>query len=145
MKFQRVYGGFQPQQFLLPEDKPTTPTLDQTSAKAVIDQIDGGFAECGSDRCRGHLKRALYNTISQVREGARPFIWFNGTFGDPEEWFQGLKQEYYMLEADDMLRPDDVVMIINYHGGFASTPEVTADQPDGATTATGMLYWLLHQ
>ncbi|HBR98066.1 MAG TPA: hypothetical protein DD979_11905, partial [Gammaproteobacteria bacterium] len=35
MKFQRVYGGFQPQQFLLPEDKPTTPTLDQTSAKAV--------------------------------------------------------------------------------------------------------------
>ena len=145
MKFKHVYGGFQPKQFLLPEDNPKEPTLDQTNARAVIDQIDGGFAECGSDRCRAHFQRALYSFIEQLREGDRPFIWFTGTFDDPEDWFKGMKQTYFRLEADDMLRPDDIVMLINYEGGFDSTPETSKKYPDGAPTATGMLYWLLHQ
>ena len=145
MKFQHVYGGFQPKQFLLPEDNPSEPTLDQTEASVVMDQIDGGFAECGSDRCRGHFKRALYNFIMQLREDSRPFIWFTGTFDEPDDWFKGMKQQYYMLESDDMLRPDDIVMLINYHGLFDSTPETTKDELDGAATATGILYWLLNQ
>jgi hypothetical protein len=36
-------------------------------------------------------------------------------------------------------------MVINYGGLYPAVPEVTAERPMGATTTTGMLYWLLHQ
>jgi hypothetical protein len=119
--------------------------VDQTAGKLVVEQIDGAFAECGSDVCKAHLKRALLDLIGRMHDKGLPFIWFNGTFGDPEEWFKGLKREYFMLEAEGALFPNDVVMIINYQGGFASTPETEPQSPDGAPTATGVLYWLMHQ
>ena len=149
MKFKHVYGGFQPQQFLLPQDFEDDPVLAQTGAAAVIDQIDGGFIECGSNRCRAHYKRAMYNGIEQIREGGRPFIWVAGANFEAhdtvEEYFKAYRQAYFRLEADDMLRPHDVVMFVNYNGLFPSTPEITDDHPGGAPTATGILYWLLQQ
>ena len=116
-----------------------------TAGKTVVEQIDGAFAECGSDTCRAHLKRALVDLIGRMHGRNRPFIWFTGTAGDSATWFKGLKREYFMLEAEGHLRPNDVVMVINYGGGFPPTPEVDAKNPDGALTATGALYWLLHQ
>ncbi len=48
-----------------------------------------------------------------------------------------------MLEAEKVLRPNDVVMIINYWGKMPKVPEANAQ---GQTLPTACaLHWLLHQ
>jgi hypothetical protein len=146
LRYQHLYGGFQPQQFMLAEDDPNAPTLAETEGKDLLSQMDGAFFECAADTCKAHLKRAIYNLIEPLHSNGRPFIWFNGT--RPEEplaWFKGMQRQYFMLESEGVFTPKDVVMIINYWGKLPSTPEVDAEHPEGALTATGMLYWLLHQ
>ena len=92
------------------------------------------------------MRRALLNAWNRTHEGDRPFIWFNGVgAGDHAEWFQATQNQYLMLEAHDVLRPDEVVMIINYSERLAHVPEVDPATGQPALTVTGMLYWLLPQ
>ncbi len=143
--FKRIYAGWQPFPFVLSSDPHDKQLIDNTDAEKVFNEAQGQFVECGGNACRAHLRRALLNAIRMTHTTDRPFIWFNGySDSDPAQWFQFTKNQYYMLEAEKVLRPNDVVMIINYWGKMPKVPEADA-RGEALPTATGTLYWLLHQ
>jgi hypothetical protein len=94
---------------------------------------------------------AVRHALKRTHERpGRPFIWFvQVTMVEPDEpsprWFQMLRNGYYLLEAEGVMQPHDIIMLINYGGKMQILPEV--DPETGAVPATlmGAFCWLLHQ
>ena len=59
-------------------------------------------------------------------------------------WLQTFQATYNHVASLGLWRPDDSIVIINYHGAHPSLPERL---PDGspANTTTGLAYWALQQ
>ena len=125
-----------------------------TTAETVFHQAAGAGVECNpglfAHDIAGH-GLAVRHLLRRVHQApGRTFIWFipvtliKANAPSPQ-WFQMLKNGYYLLEAGRMLQPNDILMIINYNGALTALPETDPATGAPAPTMTGALYWLLHQ
>ncbi len=157
MLFNRVYSGWQPLPFTMDNSTGAYP-LQGTEAEIPFNEGDGMFMESPfTHGSNGVSYEAFKNGILlNSKNRKKPFIWFmshstNVQENDlNDEFFQVLKNRYFKYEAERLLGPDDVIMIINYDKGdpalgMATVPEIDPATGKPATTLTGMLYWLLHQ
>ncbi len=125
-----------------------------TVAEKVFRQADGAGVECNpglfAHDIAGH-GLAVRHLLRRTHERpGRTFIWFIPVTlieaGKPSpKWFQMVKNGYYLLEAERVLQPNDILMIINYNGALTTLPETDPETGAPAPTMTGALFWLLHQ
>lgn len=125
-----------------------------TIAETVFHQADGAGVECHpglfAHNVAGH-GLAVRHLLRRTHEApGRTFIWFIPVTlvkaGQPSpKWCQMVRNAYYLLEAERVLRPNDILMVINYHGALTALPETDPATGAPAATMTGALYWLLNQ
>ena len=122
--------------------------LWNTPAEQVFRQADGVGVECNpglfAHNIVGHGAAVRYALARTHDRPGRTFVWFvpvnTKTSGEAlPRWFQMVKNGYYLLEAEGVIQPQDVIMIINYGGRLKILPET---EP---ATLTNALRWLLHQ
>ncbi len=182
--YQAIYTGWQPQAFGYKDGSTNSPLeLFSTNftnatvaaqvavAKAAFDNSAGLFLECNpgvminSETGRKAVMTFLTNC------GDRPFFWFmpphyraNTSYTKSqvqleEEYFQQVKNAYYIMEAEGKIREHDVYFPVNYGvevvdpdntnakiviPSIPSLPETNA-VGEPARSFTGILYWLLRQ
>jgi hypothetical protein len=113
------------------------------SAQNAFEDGKGMFMECLHGICVSQLYvDALEKGINTMHAQNKPYVMFLSV-ASYDGWFDAVRQVYSHLASKDMWRPYDVIMLINYSGRYASTPELINNQP--ADTTTGILYWAMHQ
>lgn len=145
--FKNIYSGWGSKPFADIEYNSDAVPLNP-NAQHVFDTAKGTFVEASSSYFRvAHVPNGLHNAWRRTHaNGNRPFIWFQGAGdGTAETWFQATKNEYFFLEANNIFKPHDVIMLMNYGGGIVNTPELDPKTGEPADSVTGILYWLLHQ
>jgi hypothetical protein len=141
-RYGAVYTGWQPQNF------------DPTNAKYIYNNPNalmafrsskGTFIECPLGACTsGKLGEAFRRAIRETHVRGRPFIWFasNARSTNPG-WLAAFQATYNAVAAEGLWRPEDVIAIVNYDGGYPKVPEAVGGI--AADTATGLAYWALQQ
>lgn len=177
--FPALYTGWQPQAFGYRDNNPPTLELfsgdpaeaaQVTYAQAAFDNSAGLFLECSPSLMVGSItgRAAVKKFLTKCED--RPFFWFMpphypSVTDDVEraapaqvqlekEYVQYVKNAYYIMEAEGLIREQDVYFPVNYAvqrtedkkviPRIASLPE-TNSVGEPARSFTGILYWLLRQ
>ncbi len=152
--YKHIYTLWQPYWVAPMAYHPKQEVLWGTVAETVFHQADGAGVECNpglfAHNIAGH-GMAVRHLLRRTHERpGRTFIWFIPVTlikaGHPSpRWFQMVKNGYYLLEAERVLQPNDILMVINYSGALTALPETDPKTGKPLPTMTGTLYWLLHQ
>lgn len=114
-------------------------------AQDAFEDGEGMFIECLQAVCTSDANnnaQAFVKGIETMHAQGKPFLVFASNTR-ATGWSESFKRTYNFLADRNLWRSDDVIMLINYNGVYAATPETINGEP--ADTSTGLLYWALHQ
>ena len=140
-RYRGVYTGWQPYNF-----DPANSRYLYANASAILAfrSSMGTFVECPVNLCaEGRYGEMFRRAIRETHVRGRPFIWFTSNASLSSGWLSAFQQTYNAIAAENLWRPEDAVVIVNYGGAYPKVPESVGGV--AADTTMGLAYWAIQQ
>ncbi len=154
MAYPKIYTGWQAFPFMEEQYQGKLLLVDDGhDAENEFIEGDGAFVELGPAHMErlSEFRSSITNVAGLCHAGGKPFLWFMAHYkkgvqsAEDPDFFQSVKNAYYIMEADGLIHTNDAYFVVNYDGELACLPETDPQSGKPAATMTGIMYWLLHQ
>jgi hypothetical protein len=140
-RYSGVYTGWQPYNF---DPADSRYLYANASAILALRSSKGTFVECPVNLCaEGRFGEMFKRAIRETHVRGRPFVWFTSNTSKSSGWLADFQQTYNAIAAENLWRPEDAVVIVNYGGTYPKVPESVGGA--AADTTMGLAYWAIQQ